>query len=130
MHSKLDVFLDRAVVEHREGISSEVMKHLVFTYGSDYREIVHLVREDRSLGRRICPTSPVIAAEVTHALRHEMAQTLSDVIYRRTELGIGGLPNEDGIDRCAQIMGRELNWDRTQKRQEIDSLYQDQLVSN
>ena len=64
---------------------------------------------------------PVTRAEIVHAVRQEMAQTLSDVIRRRTELGAGGLPSMETLRACAELAGRELGWDSTRQSAEIAS---------
>jgi glycerol-3-phosphate dehydrogenase len=52
----------------------------------------------------------VIAAEVVHAVREEMAQTLADVVLRRTELGARGDASAAAIARCGELAARELGW--------------------
>ncbi len=39
-----------------------------------------------------------------------MAQRLADVVYRRTDLGIGRRPGRAALAACAELMGAELGW--------------------
>ena len=47
-----------------------------------------------------------------------MAQTLADVVFRRTGLGSAGYPGTDVLTACAQAMAEKLGWDsgRVQRR--------------
>ncbi len=66
--------------------------------------------------------SPVIGAEVVHAVREEMAHRLSDVVLRRTDLAAGGYPGDASVEACAAIVSRELGWSRARTDAEIDDL--------
>jgi glycerol-3-phosphate dehydrogenase len=67
---------------------------------------------------------PVTKADVVHAIHHEMALTLADVIQRRTELGAMGLPSITTLQTCAELVGQELGWDFNRQAQEVESLVQ------
>jgi glycerol-3-phosphate dehydrogenase len=45
-----------------------------------------------------------------HAMRHEMALRLSDVVLRRINLGTAGPPAEDDLDRVARVLAQERGW--------------------
>ena len=56
-----------------------------------------------------------------------MAQKLSDVVFRRTELGSAGYPGIEAIQICAKTMATELEWShgRTQKElQEVNHIFE------
>jgi glycerol-3-phosphate dehydrogenase len=115
-------FLDGALAEVSGPVSGRFVEHLVYTYGSKYRSLVQAVMKQPDLARRISPPFPVTAAEVEHAVHHEMALTLADVIGRRTELGSTGLPSLGTLEKCAGIMGRAFGWSPEHQRQEINSV--------
>lgn len=98
------------------------IEHLVYTYGSEYRNIVQSIKRQPALARRIAPPLPVTAAEVEHAVGHEMALTLADVIVRRTEIGATELPPITTLEKCAAIMAQQLQWSAEQQQQEIASV--------
>jgi glycerol-3-phosphate dehydrogenase len=75
-------------------------------------------------GQRIDPQLPVTVAELLHAVHHEMALTLTDVIQRRIELGATGLPALTTLQKCADLMGDELGWSAARQQQEIHSVIQ------
>ena len=62
------------------------------------------------------------ADPVEHAIRDEMAQTLSDVVIRRTGLGDAGKPPDFAVTTVADRMQTMLGWSEPRKAQEIDAL--------
>lgn len=71
-------------------------------------------------------TAPIVAgksdyrlADVRHAVRHEHAKTLMDVLYRRTGLGLHHEFTDEELSRVAEAMGQELNWSDNRRREEI-----------
>jgi len=61
----------------------------------------------------------VLAAEVIHSAREEMACHLDDFVFRRSGLGTLGNPGEGILRRCAELMGDELGWDASRADQEV-----------
>ena len=59
-------------------------------------------------------------AQVTHAVRHEMALTLEDVVMRRT--GLGQFGPARNLAKIADTMGALLGWDEQRRWREMDSL--------
>jgi glycerol-3-phosphate dehydrogenase len=100
-------------------LSDESLKHLIQNYGTTYPAILAYRSESPVWGRTVSSTTPVLLAEIIHAVRTEMAQTLGDVIQRRTPLGVVGLPDVASILRCADLMTAELNWTPQKRFQEI-----------
>jgi glycerol-3-phosphate dehydrogenase len=105
-------------------ISREAMKNLQDTYGSGCHDILKLVASDPTLGRPLTGVDTTIKAEIVHGVRNEMAQTLSDVVMRRTTLGSFGDPGTDALMECAGIMAKELGWGPSQRQGEIDAVKQ------
>lgn len=71
-------------------------------------------------------TAPIVAgksdyrlADVRHAVRHEHAKSLMDVLYRRTGLGLRHDFTPEELSRVAEAMGQELGWTDTQRQEEI-----------
>jgi glycerol-3-phosphate dehydrogenase len=61
-------------------------------------------------------------AGIIHAVRHEMARTLEDVVVRRTSLGSLGFPGDAAADRVAAVMATELGWSGDRVDREVTSL--------
>jgi glycerol-3-phosphate dehydrogenase len=117
-------FLQKALRKVPRIIPERSVEHLVYTYGSEYHKLVECVLRQSDLARRIDPPLPVTIAEVEHAVHHEMALTLADVIGRRTELGSTGLPSMATLQKCAGIISREFQWSPEHEQQEINSVIQ------
>lgn len=82
---------------------------LAHNYGSEYPAVLECASD--SLLRQPVGNNNVIGAEAVHAVRHEMAKTLTDVVMRRTELGSGCHPGDDALRDVAKIVAHELGWD-------------------
>lgn len=115
-------FLAECKANDPAGWGEANIRRLVYNYGSAYPRLLDLVFKEHGLGEKVSPESPVLRAEVVYAVRNEMAQKLSDVVLRRTELGSAGLPEEAAIRCCADLMGGELGWDKSRQEQEIGEL--------
>jgi len=102
------------------GVTDVVARHLVYAYGSTYRDVLEYGQKDSSLLRTVRGSYEVIRAEVVHAVREEMALKLSDTVLRRTGLGSGESPGEETLREVAGIMAAELGWDASRTLSEID----------
>jgi len=97
------------------GLTEEIVRHLIYNYGSEYAEVLKYISENPDWGQTVPNSSEVVKAEVIHGIREEMAQKLSDVIFRRTDLGSVGHPGDECLKTCASIMAAELGWDKTRR---------------
>jgi glycerol-3-phosphate dehydrogenase len=92
-------------------------------YGSAVSNVLAYIDEDQKLAEK-CSSTCIIKAEIVHAVREEMAQSLADVIYRRTELASGAYPGDEALKICAGIIGREMGWDEERQAAEVDAAKQ------
>jgi glycerol-3-phosphate dehydrogenase len=115
----LSELLAKGTAKHARTLGPETVWHLVHNYGTAYPEVLQHVEKNPSLGQPLTPTSPVIKAEVVHAVREEMALKLVDVVLRRTELGSAGSPGESCLWACAEVMAAELGWGGMKELREI-----------
>ncbi len=99
------------------------MENLVNFYGSRIDEVLATADERQgereALLKRLSPGTATIGAQVVHAVRHEMALHLDDVVFRRTGLGTLGHPGVPAIKQAAELMRAELGWDETELANEI-----------
>jgi glycerol-3-phosphate dehydrogenase len=63
-------------------------------------------------------TPAPLESRVRHAVTGEMAATLSDVVFRRTELGDPPGPDEEGVRLAARVAGDALGWDARRRAEE------------
>lgn len=104
-----------------DGLSlpSESVRNMARNHGTSLRSILEIIRNQPELAHLLPDSTEVIAAEVVHAVRHEMAQTLSDVILRRTDLGSRGHPGAAALAECSLIAARELGWNEARRQHEL-----------
>ncbi|HEY7728241.1 MAG TPA: glycerol-3-phosphate dehydrogenase/oxidase [Candidatus Eisenbacteria bacterium] len=101
------------------GVSEDVAGYILDVYGSAGSGVLQHLRENPRWADPVSPASRVIGAQVVHAARSEMAQKLSDVVYRRTDLGAAGAPDAASLRACASILSSELGWTEARTRDEI-----------
>ena len=99
------------------GFTRDQAGALARNHGSRYWEVFDLVHQDPSLAGSL-PGTRVLGAEVVHAVRMEMAQSLDDLVHRRTDLGLEGLPGP-ALEEAAYLMGNELGWNADRNRREL-----------
>lgn len=90
-------------------------------YGADAAEIAEIARDAR-LAERLHPDLPYIGAEVVWAARTEMAQTVEDVLARRTRAlflnaGAARAMAEPVARLLAAELGRDEDWVKAQVRE-------------
>jgi glycerol-3-phosphate dehydrogenase len=112
-------FVQRAKIRKPAGLSDDAIVNLCRNYGSRYLDVIESGEKKVHLNR-VCEQFPDIWAEVIHAVRHEMAVCLTDVLFRRTGLCTLGDPGEEVVERVAEIMAKELGWKKSRKNEEMD----------
>lgn len=96
------------------------LEGLLRNHGSGFAAVLAQARDSRAELERIDGTTTIMA-EVTHAVRTEMATRLEDVVLRRTDLGSGSHPGMDALQRVAARMSKLLGWDADRTRHEVDA---------
>lgn len=104
----------------RTGWQDETIRHLVATYGTEVSRVLGLLEEDPTLAERITPDLPALKAQVIHAVHHEMALTLEDVLERRTHvLNLAADQGLGAAEPVADLMAAELSWTPQERAAEI-----------
>jgi glycerol-3-phosphate dehydrogenase len=111
-------FLDQAMRQRSPGISPATIRSLVHNHGSEYQRVLTYLDRGLCSAATLGGTS-TLKAEVLYAVREEMAQKLSDVVFRRTDLGTMGHPGEEALRACAALMATEMGWDTPRLHQEL-----------
>jgi glycerol-3-phosphate dehydrogenase len=104
-------------------LTNKQMKLISCNYGDQYRFLQKYIETDPNNACLIDSNHLTIKAEVIHAVRHEMAQKLSDIVFRRTDLSLNGIPRRQCLYECATIMADLLNWDEKRKFRELDEVF-------
>jgi glycerol-3-phosphate dehydrogenase len=101
-----------------EGMSEETLDGLVRNHGTAYADVLAEAHADAA-GVELVTGTGTLMAEVTHAVRNEMAVKLDDVILRRTDLGSGSHPGSAALRAVAERMRGLLGWRESRLEEEI-----------
>jgi glycerol-3-phosphate dehydrogenase len=108
-----------------DGVDEESRTQLLGRYGHAAIDVLKIAGEAPELARRIVPELPDLTAEAVLAVRNEQAASLTDVLMRRTRLGITCARTlcasaDEGAERAARAMGGELGWDDARVAREVE----------
>ncbi|KIF73706.1 glycerol-3-phosphate dehydrogenase [Streptomyces sp. 150FB] len=87
-------------------MAEDTAHHLATHYGSLAFDIVRLANEHPELGERMHPQAPEIWAQAVYARDHEWAETVDDVLRRRTTLTIRGLDTDAVRARVEELLAQ------------------------
>jgi glycerol-3-phosphate dehydrogenase len=106
-----------------EGVPDESYAALAARYGHAARDVLALAAERGELAQPIVPGLPDLLAEAPFAVRREQAQSVGDVLLRRTRLGLLAareLREGDAAERVARAIGGEFGWDDARVSAEVE----------
>jgi glycerol-3-phosphate dehydrogenase len=109
----------RGDFKQRSGLPDATSDRLLRIYGTRSYAVTNLIAQDPSLGEVFDPETGAIAAEVVFAFRHELAQTLSDCLLRRTMVGLNSTCGLDAVEGAAKIAQKHLAWSEDRTAPEI-----------
>jgi glycerol-3-phosphate dehydrogenase len=101
-------------------LKPETVTHLVNRHGSDIGEILELIQSDRKLALPVLRDLPYLKAEIVYSVTHEGAQSVADVLERRTRIWFEA--NDYGlsaVNAVADLIAPYLGWKAPQKRESI-----------
>lgn len=92
-------------------VPKESIGHLAGRYGGEARALFTLIEADPTLAAPLVPGLPYLRAEAVFAARYEMAQSVDDVLSRRTRARIFARDDAaDAADEVATLIAPELGW--------------------
>ena len=77
------------------------------------------MHERPDLAEPLTPVSATVGAEIVYTIQNEMAVRLSDIVIRRTGLGVSDRPDDATIRAAAKVAAAELQWDGDRTADEI-----------
>ena len=93
-------------------LPSDVARHLSGKFGTRALNIVGLLRENAAWNTRIAEDLPVIEAEIVFCIRNEMAETVEDILARRTGTQMYAWKAAlQAAPVVGRILAREKGWD-------------------
>lgn len=117
---RFDAFAEQEAKRISPECTPSVFQAFLRNYGTSYRRVLEGVRGNMSSDHRNSYNDmDLIKAQARFAVREEMAQSLTDVVFRRTELGSAGHPGDKVLEICASEIGNELGWDPQKIHEEL-----------
>lgn len=102
------------------GLSEEVVIHLLNRYGSLISEIFEIIESDKKLAQPISDDLAYIKAEVIYAVTYEGAQSVDDVLSRRTRIAFEASDGGESIaSAVATLIAPVLGWDAAAKKTSV-----------
>lgn len=110
------------------GLSPKAIEHLLHRFGGLVEEVLALLDADPSLAAPLSRAPEYLRAEIVHAVTHEDARHLEDILLRRTRIGIetrdGGTESAEEI---ADLVAGLLGWSDAAKSAEVED-YRHQIA--
>jgi glycerol-3-phosphate dehydrogenase len=124
-------FEQRNQIAEMVGIDEQLVTHLLNRYGSLIHEVFAIFKENPELKERLSLGLPYLKAEIYYAVSHEGAQSVDDVMSRRTRIAFEA--DQSGIDLAsdvANIIAPLLGWSVKEKKASIARYIEKVRVEN
>lgn len=100
--------------------NAAVAERLVHAHGAAWRAVWELAADDEELASRVDDSRPYLIAELLHAVTHELALTLGDLLVRRVPIAFETRDHgRAAARRVAPIVARWLGWSADETRAAI-----------
>ena len=117
-----DLVKDPEAAASRLGIGADLVTHLANRHGGDTRILAAMIVADPSLGAPVVDGLPYVKAEAVHAVRHELARTLDDVLTRRIPARwLSRDAAAAAAEDVARLLAPELGWSDADVEREVAS---------
>ena len=99
-------------LEKEYALPADLAHHLAGKFGTQARRIVRLAQEMPEWKARVAAALPVIRAEIIYCVRYEMAETIEDLLARRTGVQmISWRAALEAAPSVGNLLAREKGWD-------------------
>lgn len=102
-----------------QGLTARTAERLLALYGTRSLDVIAESSDDPELAGILDASTGAVAAELTFAVRHEFAKTLTDVLARRMLLGFEPDHGIAVAERAAAILGARIGWDDERQGSEV-----------
>jgi glycerol-3-phosphate dehydrogenase len=101
-------------------LAPAAVEHLANRYGGETRTLLAMVEREPSMAEPLVPGLPYLRAEARFAARYEMAQTLDDVLSRRTRSRLLGRDaSAAAAADVAALLADDLGWDAEEQARQV-----------
>ncbi len=104
-------------------LTTSSINELHKNYGTETARILKYIKNHPASAEQIPGTQHHIMAEIQHAVQHEQALTLSDLLKRRLAIGDRAPPEPETTQYCANVMKTLLGWSNETEQSQITALY-------
>jgi glycerol-3-phosphate dehydrogenase len=115
-----DTRLQQALENYGNSLAPATIHYLFSVYGARALEVLALTDSEPELAEAIAPNLPHIKAQIVYAVQSEFAQTLVDIIRRRTILAIQGNYGFDLLPVVTQTLMRYCTWSQEKCDRQVD----------
>ena len=122
-YGQLEHYINEEIKKNDPELNPSSTRKLIHAYGSSYREVLKSADPGPENDLTRFDERSVIKAQTVYAVKEEMARKLSDVVFRRTDLGLNPSNIRDNLDEYAKIMGEELGWDDVRIKEEKKEVF-------
>jgi glycerol-3-phosphate dehydrogenase len=105
------------------GLDEETIEACQTRYGNRVARVFDIISDQPELAARVHSDTPFCLAEVVHAVKHEMARNLEDVMRRRMPLLLLARPTQVTLLQAADLMGPFLGWSDQRKHDEVAAVF-------
>lgn len=109
----IETYLAQTVASRPTGVTESTMRDLVYSCGTEYRQM---------LSEESATDESVLRGRVAYAVENEIAQTLSDVVFRRTGLGTARHPGSAALEIAADEMATQIGWSPAEKTDQLSAV--------
>jgi glycerol-3-phosphate dehydrogenase len=106
-------------------LSPAAVQHLIGRHGGEAADVIELIaaEPERHLAEALVPGLPYLRGEAVWAVREEMAQTLDDVLARRTRSLLRARDaTADAAEEVARLIAPERGWSPEEAAQQVTRL--------
>jgi glycerol-3-phosphate dehydrogenase len=109
-----------AQLAQMSGIAQTTITHLLDRYGSLINEIFEIIDADKKMAEPLTPELAYLKAEIIYAVTHEGAQSVDDVLSRRTRIAFEASDGGEAIAATvATLIAPILGWDAAAKKASV-----------
>lgn len=101
------------------GLQERVARRLATIYGSRARSVAERAATDPGAREVVDETNALTVAEIAFVIEEEFAQSLTDILARRTMVGIGPTMPDEVVDRTARAAAGLAGWSDGRTEREL-----------